>query len=385
MHMIYVKSELGKERKDGLARVYFRLILEKKYHRITTNIFVPTTWWKKDSLEMPVMRNRKDKHYPTSTSPKVLNRRIKNERLRIEEAISELELRRKAMTIENLTKQLRGFDDDSFIDFISEDFKRYAKGVGDRTVKGQRSRLNAFIKYVEMHHQGKITFKEMNLDLLHSYFKWCREYLNNSETTSYIKLRTIKEFLTRAKKQGIVHNNPFKDFPIRQPEVIKEYLLPEEVQKLEKLFKKGELSNRLMNALTLFLRALYLGIRYSDYENVNNLENKIYNHLMKQTKTKDVVMLYFPDHAKEYFLRECKLISNQRLNDYLKEIMKIAEIDKNVTTHTARHTLASILISRGATLKEVQEILGHESISSTMKYAKLMPKRKEEIMRKFSY
>ena len=62
----------------------------------------------------------------------------------------------------------------------------------------------------------------------------------------------------------------------------------------------------------------------------------------------------------------------------------MAEIDKLVTFHTARHTTATYLLYKGVSLAVVQKILGHTKISTTQIYAKVMDKTTEnELLRVF--
>jgi len=58
-----------------------------------------------------------------------------------------------------------------------------------------------------------------------------------------------------------------------------------------------------------------------------------------------------------------------------------AKLSKRVTTHGLRHTFASHLVMRGASLKAVQELLGHESIEMTLRYSHLTPDVKREAVR----
>ena len=60
---------------------------------------------------------------------------------------------------------------------------------------------------------------------------------------------------------------------------------------------------------------------------------------------------------------------------------KKAELAKRITTHGLRHTFASHLVMRGASLKAVQELLGHESIEMTLRYSHLTPDVKREAVR----
>lgn len=67
------------------------------------------------------------------------------------------------------------------------------------------------------------------------------------------------------------------------------------------------------------------------------------------------------------------IISNQKTNDYLKEIADIIGINKHLTFHTARHTFATtVCLTNGVPLESLQKMLGHTSIKTTQIYAKIV-------------
>ena len=77
------------------------------------------------------------------------------------------------------------------------------------------------------------------------------------------------------------------------------------------------------------------------------------------------------------------VISNQKMNVYLKELADICGIDKNLTTHLARHTFATtITLSNGVTMESVSKMLGHSSIKTTQIYAKITDTKVSREMQK---
>lgn len=75
------------------------------------------------------------------------------------------------------------------------------------------------------------------------------------------------------------------------------------------------------------------------------------------------------------------LISNQKLNGYLKKIAEICGIKKNLTFHLARHTFATtVTLSNGVPIETVSKMLGHSSLITTQIYARIVDKKISEDM-----
>ena len=75
------------------------------------------------------------------------------------------------------------------------------------------------------------------------------------------------------------------------------------------------------------------------------------------------------------------VLSNQKMNAYLKEIADLCEISKELTFHIARHTFATIVtLSNGVPIESVSKMLGHKSIKTTQHYAKILDKKVSEDM-----
>ncbi|MFX8887270.1 tyrosine-type recombinase/integrase, partial [Acinetobacter baumannii] len=71
-----------------------------------------------------------------------------------------------------------------------------------------------------------------------------------------------------------------------------------------------------------------------------------------------------------------QVITNQKLNAYLKEIAAICDIKTKLTFHVARHTFAStVTLEKGVPLDSVSKMLGHRSIKTTQIYAKISDKK----------
>ena len=66
------------------------------------------------------------------------------------------------------------------------------------------------------------------------------------------------------------------------------------------------------------------------------------------------------------------VISNQKMNAYLKEIAVLCEINKNLTTHTARHTFATVTLASHVSIENVSKMLGHTNLKITQHYAKIL-------------
>jgi site-specific recombinase XerD len=67
------------------------------------------------------------------------------------------------------------------------------------------------------------------------------------------------------------------------------------------------------------------------------------------------------------------VLSNQKMNAYLKEIADIAGITKNLTTHAARHTFATtVTLANNVSIENVSKMLGHKTIRMTLHYARIL-------------
>lgn len=74
------------------------------------------------------------------------------------------------------------------------------------------------------------------------------------------------------------------------------------------------------------------------------------------------------------------VISNQRLNAYLKEVADLAKINRHLTSHIGRHTFATMSLNNHVPLETISKMLGHSDIKTTLIYAKMMDKTISEDM-----
>ena len=75
------------------------------------------------------------------------------------------------------------------------------------------------------------------------------------------------------------------------------------------------------------------------------------------------------------------VLTNQKMNAYLKEIADLSGIKKHLTTHLARHTFATtVTLSNGVSIESVSKMLGHKSLRTTQHYAKILNRKVSEDM-----
>ena len=228
---------------------------------------------------------------------------------------------------------------------------------------------------------------------LKAFFFWCRDkkFLKLSER--HAKLSVIKL------------------------DVEKIYLTWEEIVKMRDV----ELVEHLSNIRDSFLFGCYTGLRYSDLKTLvaDNIKEVNGTHIISITpqktnsfykKTqKKVSIALIPEAVRiiekysESHVNALPVISNQKMNQYLKDIGKRAGIDemveiykyvdnrpvsefvekyKLITCHVARHTFATQSISRGVPAEVIQKILGHSDIKTTMIYAKIVEEYKHKSLLK---
>jgi site-specific recombinase XerD len=283
---------------------------------------------------------------------------------------------------------------------VLEAFAFWLERLDDQVKKHKRS-IATYNKYVDTKnhlgnfilHQYKV--KDLYMDeVTYAFIADFEFYLSvtkklaNNTAMKYVSL--TKSIFKMAQQRGWMSTNPVVSFscsfewndPLRL-----------ELHELEAIWQKEMPVCRLEEARDTYVFMCYTGFAFIDAFNLNqdnifwgiDKQQWIARDRQKTDGTECIPLLDIPlqiiekykDHP--YCVNKGKLLpirSNQNFNGYLKEIAAICGINKELTTHTARHTFAtSVTLENDVPLETVGKMLGHKSIKSTQRYAQVTRKK----------
>lgn len=222
------------------------------------------------------------------------------------------------------------------------------------------------------------------------------DHQKRMDTNGVLKhLVRLKKMVNLAISLGWLDKDPFKGFKIKKKKVEKEFLNEWE---LELIKKKTFDVERLAMVRDMFVFCCYTGLSYVDLINlkpehiVKGIDAEPWIKTFRQ-KTSIPVNTPLLGQAQQ-ILSNYKgnvraiakgtlfpVISNQKVNSYLKEIADLCGIKKNLTFHIARHTFATtVTLSNGVPIETVSKILGHTKIATTQIYARVLEKKVSDDM-----
>ncbi|NOR75810.1 MAG: tyrosine-type recombinase/integrase [Draconibacterium sp.] len=262
--------------------------------------------------------------------------------------------------------------------------KRIGKDITEAGVeKYQRTRQRLVDFMICQYKIKDIALKEINYNFVSYFETYLRTVHNCGVNTTAKYLQQLKHIITLAKNNGWIHADPFINFRIRFEKADRGYLLQEE---LEKMMQKKFSIKRLEQVRDIFVFSCFTGLAYVDVRNLKaedittSFDGKLWI-IKKRQKTNvqsNILLLDIPKiilKKYEHSLSGHKLlpvITNQRMNSYLKEIADVCGIEKNLTFHLARHTFATtVTLAKGVPMETVSKMLGHTSIRTTQIYARI--------------
>lgn len=432
---VTIRFEIRNEKADKEGKAPVRLIFQIKGQRKYFNIgqsLLPQCWDPKSQQAIYLDRKTAKKICPdinydlflTETEAKEFNDCLTNvikstkditDRFILDKIpfSAEMVIDKLKLTNSKLTKRTEEtnylFD---FIDKYIEDNKS-TREPGSLTVyKSMKAHLKAF----QQQTNKKVTFDKINYSFFQSFQNFLIgrtkvvggntiPMLNN--TTISKQLSTVKTFLNYAKIQGINVPDGYKNFKITKDKLEVIALTNDEFEALYN-FDLSD-NKRLAHVRDIFCFSCTTGFRYSDLAQLKreHIKEDVIN--LRVIKTGEILNVPLTPYSKAILskyqktLRPLPMISNQRLNDYIKELCKLVGINELIeivrfrgvkreaitypkyellSIHSGRKTFASLSLEKGMSTQQVMAIGGWKDYKSFDRYVSVTEKLKIVSMNK---
>ena len=259
--------------------------------------------------------------------------------------------------------------------------KGYARGTLQRfTIT--KNHLSAFIKF--KFKKDDMEFSDLNLEFVKDFEFYLRTVRDCSNNTTLKYIANFKKIVIRAIDQEIILKDPFKNFKGRKTKLVKKPLSTQELYELERHYFT---TDRLNVVRDVFVFQCYTGLAYIDAFQLRRTDIKkgidgnlwIMSERQKTNSTTNVPLLpqalKIIDKYKDHPLcvqrgTVLPVSSNQKMNEYLKEIAILCGFPFTLNTHMARRTFGStVTLNNNVPINVVKELLGHASVKQTEAYA----------------
>lgn len=289
----------------------------------------------------------------------------------------------------------------SLVKIFEDHNKKIEALLNDEFAPGTLERYKTSLKHTVDFLQWKYNISDIDIKKIdHAFITEYEFYLrsvrkcNNNTAVKYIK--NFGKIIRLCIANGWLDKSPFVNYKSKVKEVERAFLVEDEIQTiLNKVFA----TERLNQVKDIFLFSCFTGLAYIDVKKLtkNNItigidgEKWIYTNRQKTDTRSNIPLLPMAEEIiakyKEHpqCLNEGKLLpvlSNQKMNSYLKEMADVCGINKELTFHIARHTFATtVTLTNGVPIESVSKMLGHKNLRTTQHYAKILDRKVSEDMK----
>lgn len=403
MASVKIILRTNKVNRQGLAPLMIQLIHDRKTSEISLQKYIDPKHWNHNDKAIR-------KSYPSHST---LNVYLNKERRAFEKAVDDLLALGLPFTVKDIQSQREGKQ------VISKEAITLAEYLENYIIDNPENLGWGTLKYYttvqrrvkEFNKDLKLT--EVTQEVIEEFWKYLIKQ-GNSVNTIHTRLKVIRKMIKLAFKKELIQIDPFLHIQLKQEPSKREYLTEEEFQRLKQLTPKTALQQLVLDT---FLFSCYTGIRFGDIcsltaDNVikyDNNQKDSYRIHFKMAKTKEVISFKLPGPAVDFIMKynftkkkgndllfpiiknRNRIKTNQGLletisarnalfNKVLKSLAEQAGISKNLSTHIARHTFATLSLSFGISMEILSKLMGHSDLSTTQIYAKIMDKAKDDAM-----
>ncbi|MCU4189939.1 site-specific integrase [Flavobacterium sp. HXWNR29] len=387
----YAKST--KANSNGLLPIYVRLTVDGKRLEFSTKKFVEKSKW---SSELSKMKG-------TTEEARSINSYLDLMKSKVLDAQMELLHRNEALSIENFKNKLIGNEERQrmLVPIFQDHNNKIKELVGKEYAPGTLERYITSLKHTIEFMQWKYNISDIDITkvdhaFITDYEFWLRSVRNCANNTAVKYIKNFNKIIKICLANDWLDKNPFANYKSKVKEVERVYLSEEEVQSIiEKNFK----TERLSLVRDIFLFSCFTGLAYIDVKNLTKShisygidgEKWIFTHRQKTESASKIPILpvtqmiidKYENHPQSNNQEKLlPILSNQKMNAYLKEIAAVCELEKELTFHIARHTFATtVTLTNGVPIESVSKMLGHKNLRTTQHYAKVLDRKVSDDMK----
>lgn len=370
--------------KNGEAPICMRITVNKRVAEVMIKRSIPVDLW----------NQKKECSKGKDRVATELNHYINTVRAKVLQIHRELEIDNKPITADIIKDCFYGRDkvQRSLMEVYAEHNEKCRALIGkeytESTVTKFDTSINRLKEYIRScYHRDDIMLAELDGQFIRDFDFWLKTEKHCQNNSALKHLKNLKKVVRIALANDWIKKDPFYGIHFKQEEVNVEFLSREE---LDILMNKEFTIKRLEQVRDIFVFCCFTALAFVDVQQLshehlikdNNGALWIRKARQKTNQMCNIPVLSIPQRILRKYEdnAECikkgvllPVISNQRMNAYLKEIADLCGITKRLTTHVARHTAATVVfLANDVSMENVSKILGHSNIRMTQHYAKVL-------------
>ena len=389
--LFYIKR--SKIDNTGKAPVYLRITIDGARAELAIKRTVEPERWSSESGKVK----------GTTEDARSLNAYIDIMRSKVYEHHKQLVENNVAITADKLKQSMLGIEErkKTLLAVFKYHNKQVKALIGKEYSAGTYERYQTVVKHLTDFLKWRDNTDDINLkDVNHKFITDFEFYLKtvreNGHNTAIKYIKNFKKIIRIAMGNGWLDRDPFINYKVKIKDVERGYLSEDEIQAI---VSKDLHTGRLDQVRDIFIFCCYTGLAYADVKKLSKSnvvrgidgERWIQTHRTKTDTRSNIPLLptamaiveKYIDHPEAVANgRVLPVLSNQKMNAYLKEIADLCNIPHNLTMHLARHTFATtVTLTNGVPIESVSKMLGHTNLKTTQHYAKIIDRKVSDDMK----